>query len=78
MRILSISSSQKGSIAVKQNSFSGQVKIRVRKRELSLKNFGQIFETEHSLKNPFDNYISRTLKQKLAAGEIKIKKKSFI
>ncbi len=73
MRIFSISSSQQGSIAVKQNSFSGQVKIRVPKRELSLKTFGQIFETEHALKNPFESY-TKTIKQKLASGEIKLKK----
>ncbi len=74
MRILSIQSNQQGSMAVKQNSFSGQVKIRVPKREVSLKNFGQIFETEHSLKDPFEDYISKRLKQKLASGEIKLKK----
>lgn len=73
MRILSISSNQQDNIAVKQNSFSGQVKIRVPKREMSLKTFGQIFETEHSLKNPFENY-TKTFKQKLDSGEIKLKK----
>ncbi len=73
MRVLSISSSHKGDIPVRQNSFSGLVKIRVPKREVPLKNFGQIFETEHSLKDPFENY-TKTLQQKLASGEIKLKK----
>ena len=73
MRILSISSNQQGSIAVKQNSFSGQVKIRVPKREVHLKIFGQIFETEHLLKDPVESY-KKTFEQKLASGEIKLKK----
>ena len=73
MKILSISSNQQGSIAARQNSFSGQVKIRVPKKEMSLKNFGQIFETEHSLEDPFESY-KKTFQQKLASGEIKLKK----